>query len=116
MNADSYFEIGSTHLVCQDYALSGLYKDMCYGIVSDGCSSAENSEIGAQILCHGARYSSLKDMINATEFQIDVDRKTYNHYSIGDVVFKDFRKGSALTEGSLSSWLVKVKDKRTNIL
>lgn len=52
MNADSYFEIGSSHLVCQDYALSGNYKDMWYGIVSDGCSSAEYSEIGAQILCH----------------------------------------------------------------
>jgi hypothetical protein len=57
MNADSYFEIGSSHQVCQDYALSGSYKDMHYGIVSDGCSSAEHSEIGAQILCHVARYN-----------------------------------------------------------
>ena len=56
MNSDSYFEIGSTHLVCQDYALSGSFKDMTYGIVSDGCSSAEYSEIGAQILCHATRY------------------------------------------------------------
>lgn len=56
MNSDSYFEIGSTHLVCQDYALSGNYKDMFYGIISDGCSSAEYSEIGASILCHGAKY------------------------------------------------------------
>jgi serine/threonine protein phosphatase PrpC len=56
MNCDSYFEIGSSHLVCQDYALSGFYKDMCYGIVSDGCSSAENSEIGAQVLCHATKY------------------------------------------------------------
>jgi serine/threonine protein phosphatase PrpC len=52
MNCDSYFEIGSSHMVCQDYALSGNYKDMWYGIVSDGCSSAEFSEIGAQVLCH----------------------------------------------------------------
>ena len=57
MNSDSYFEIGSTHLVCQDYALSGSFKDMHYGIVSDGCSSAEHSEIGAQILCLVARYN-----------------------------------------------------------
>jgi hypothetical protein len=57
MNSDSYFEIGSSHLVCQDYALSGSYKDMHYGIVSDGCSSAMHSEIGAQILCHVARYN-----------------------------------------------------------
>ena len=56
MNCDSYFEIGSAHLVCQDYALCGSYKDMFYGIVSDGCSSAEYSELGAQILCHTTRY------------------------------------------------------------
>lgn len=56
MNCDSYFEIGSSHLVCQDYALTGTYRDMSYGIVSDGCSSAEYSELGAQILCHSTRY------------------------------------------------------------
>ena len=57
MNSDSYFEIGNTHQICQDYALSGNYKDMYYSVVSDGCSSAEHSEIGAQILCHVARYN-----------------------------------------------------------
>ena len=56
MNSDSYFEIGSTHLVCQDYALHGQIEDMVYAIVSDGCSEAEHSEIGAQILCHVAQY------------------------------------------------------------
>jgi len=52
---DSYFEIGGSHLVCQDYALHGTFEGMEYGIVADGCSSAEHSEIGAQILCHVAR-------------------------------------------------------------
>jgi hypothetical protein len=56
MNSDSYFEIGSTHLVCQDYALHGQFDDLTYAIVSDGCSEAPNSEIGAQILCHVAQY------------------------------------------------------------
>jgi serine/threonine protein phosphatase PrpC len=55
MNCDSYFEIGSSHMICQDYALSGNHKNMWYGIVSDGCSSAEYSEIGAQILCHATK-------------------------------------------------------------
>jgi len=53
---DSYFEIGNSHQVCQDYALHGTFEDMEYGIVADGCSTAEHSEIGAQILCHVARY------------------------------------------------------------
>lgn len=56
MNTDHYTEIGSTHIVCQDYALSGSYKNMAYAIVSDGCSSSKHSEIGAQILCHCAKY------------------------------------------------------------
>lgn len=61
MNADHYFEIGSSHRVCQDYALSGVFMpeeldDLAYAIVSDGCSGAAHSEIGAQILCHAAKY------------------------------------------------------------
>jgi hypothetical protein len=56
MNSNSYFEIGNSHQICQDYALSGNFKEMHYGIVSDGCSTAEYSEIGSQILCHVAQY------------------------------------------------------------
>ena len=56
MNSDSYFEIGSTHMVCQDYALHGQIDNMVYAIVSDGCSQAPHSEIGAQIMCHVAQY------------------------------------------------------------
>jgi len=56
MNADHYTEIGSTHLVCQDYALSGISKaGVAYAIVSDGCSSSQYSEVGAQVLCHVAK-------------------------------------------------------------
>lgn len=53
---DSYYGIGEGHLICQDYALHGSLNDMEYVIVSDGCSGAEHSEVGAQILCHAAKY------------------------------------------------------------
>lgn len=53
---DSYYEIGSSHMGCEDYSLHGTFEGMKYGIVADGCSTAEHSEIGAQILCHVARY------------------------------------------------------------
>lgn len=56
MNADHYFEIGSTHFVCQDYALSGEFDGTYYAIIADGCSSAEHTEVGAQILCYAAQY------------------------------------------------------------
>jgi hypothetical protein len=57
MSCDSFYSIGDKHQVCQDYALHGeLAPDLQYAIVADGCSSAEHSEIGAQILCHAAKY------------------------------------------------------------
>lgn len=93
MKADSYFEIGSTHQVCQDYALSGVLPGMSYGIVSDGCSTAPNSEIGAQILAYAAKncielysgimrgsyeFSSFSSMLgNAILQKADIIRKIY---------------------------------------
>jgi hypothetical protein len=52
---DSYFEIGNGHTVCQDYALSGIYGNMGYAIVADGCSGSKHSDFGARILAHVAR-------------------------------------------------------------
>jgi len=56
MSCDSYYGIGDKHQVCQDYALHGSIPGMEYAIVADGCSGAPFSEIGAQILCHAAKY------------------------------------------------------------
>ncbi len=56
MSCDSYYSIGDKHQVCQDYALHGSEGDMEYVIVADGCSSAKFSEVGAQILCHAAKF------------------------------------------------------------
>ena len=46
MNTDSAFYIGTTHEVCQDYALAGQ-KSV---VVSDGCSGSPNSDIGSRVL------------------------------------------------------------------
>ena len=50
MNTNTYYEIGSSHKVCEDYALSGIYKDMAYAIISDGCSASDDTDIGARLL------------------------------------------------------------------
>jgi len=55
MNADSYFEIGHFHKVCEDYALAGVQDDLAYAIVSDGCSSSKNVDVGARLLAHISR-------------------------------------------------------------
>ncbi|HNW88041.1 MAG TPA: protein phosphatase 2C domain-containing protein [Bacteroidales bacterium] len=49
---DAHYVIGSGHLACQDYALSGEN----YTIISDGCSSALYSDVGARILAHRAAH------------------------------------------------------------
>lgn len=54
MNIDSFFSIGSTHRVCQDYT---IHNDKQV-ILSDGCSSAQYSDTGARILAHTASYYS----------------------------------------------------------
>lgn len=47
---DSYYKKGSTHEVCEDYALTGSCGNMHYSIVSDGCSACANVDIGARLL------------------------------------------------------------------
>jgi len=55
MNADAYFEIGASHTVCEDYALAGTVDDLSYAIVSDGCSSSKDTDLGARLLAHIAK-------------------------------------------------------------
>lgn len=65
---DHYFEIGSTHKVCEDYAMSGVFKtpqisegsvnyynEWQYAIVCDGCSSGSNSDLASRLIALGAR-------------------------------------------------------------
>ena len=57
MNTDAYFEIGSTHPICEDYAIAGINKEsgLAYAVVSDGCSGSNTRgpvDLGARILSH----------------------------------------------------------------
>ena len=48
---DSHFVKGSSHLVCQDYSSSGFtFNGIPYIIISDGCSTAKDSDVGARLL------------------------------------------------------------------
>ncbi len=46
MNTDSAFVIGKTHSVCQDYVVA----TPCGVILSDGCSSSPDTDIGSRLL------------------------------------------------------------------
>jgi len=77
MHTDSYYAIGTYHSVCQDYALSGsINKNISYAIISDGCSSSLDVDVGARILAHSAKdffmfqykgFDCIKDDISRTE-------------------------------------------------
>jgi hypothetical protein len=65
MNADSAFQMGSSHAVCQDYALAGAFHQPApreepgagpgpYVILSDGCSSSPDTDVGARLLVKAA--------------------------------------------------------------
>lgn len=55
MHADHYYEIGSSHTACEDYAMSGTQDGLSYAILADGCSSSKDSDVGARVLCHIAK-------------------------------------------------------------
>ncbi len=70
MNADSAFIIGATHAVCQDYAVAGngwptrpaMHSTLPaapYVILSDGCSSSPDTDIGARLLVKAAEQTLL---------------------------------------------------------
>lgn len=55
--ADHFYEKGHSHLVCQDYALSQTEKDYAFFVVSDGCGSAPNTEVGSMLLAQAFKAS-----------------------------------------------------------
>lgn len=58
MNQDSFFYIGKTHNICQDYAI----HDKDYAIVSDGCSGSPHTDFGSRFLALGARHAVSLDL------------------------------------------------------
>jgi hypothetical protein len=52
MNTDCAISIGSTHSLCQDYVIA--QNDGQYVILSDGCSSSPDTDIGARLLVKAA--------------------------------------------------------------
>lgn len=60
MEINAYYQIGKDHKVCEDYALCGT-EPFPYAILSDGCSSVNDSDIGSRILVSMAK-KTFKDL------------------------------------------------------
>ena len=52
MHADGVYMIGATHSVCQDY----LVANNSYVILSDGCSTSPDTDIGSRLLVKAAEH------------------------------------------------------------
>ena len=68
MNADSFFTIGNGHIICQDYALHGIYDNIPYIIVADGCSASSMVDIGARVLVLAAQ-EALINIFTGNDFE-----------------------------------------------
>lgn len=55
MTVDAYLKQGFTHEVCQDYILHDKHNDISAIILSDGCSSEMNTDIGSRLLAWNFR-------------------------------------------------------------
>ncbi len=59
---DTFFQQGTTHTVCQDYAAAGTCDGYPYIVIADGCSGSADSDTGARILARcAAAFVSLLD-------------------------------------------------------
>lgn len=57
MGADYFVRMGSTHAICQDYAIAGELGERPYALVSDGCSGVSLPEQpGSPYTDFGARF------------------------------------------------------------
>lgn len=54
MDINTFTVIGNDHKICEDYSISGLLP-FPFFIISDGCSSAPNTDIGSRVLVSMAK-------------------------------------------------------------
>lgn len=61
MNADSTFQIGKDHTVCEDYAIAcaNNQAEFACAIVCDGCSASPEVDFGARVLAKSAEWTIL---------------------------------------------------------
>ena len=68
---DHFLRIGTSHKVCEDYIISNE-TPLPFVILSDGCSSSKNTDMGARILTHLTK-QYLKNEINNLPVLINYD-------------------------------------------
>lgn len=74
LSTDHYFQIGHSHYTagkpCQDHALSRSSGLIACAIVSDGCSTGGNTDVGSRILTFGT-LQAIRDHAKASNGSLD---------------------------------------------
>lgn len=104
MNLDSYYEIGSTHAFCQDYAFHKSWENPCgkyhFAAISDGCSSAKNSEDWARYLPRKAQLDIQEICDCDIDFSKIEEQLIYSHIEKyeweKDIRYEDYSKYATL--------------------
>lgn len=52
--------------------------------------------------------NGIKDNLNATLFDLEVSKNTWANYKANESLLESFRTGSAISEGTASSWTIKI--------
>ena len=76
INSDSIFLSAKQKFVCEDYALCG-HDPVPFMILSDGCSSSENTDVGSRLLTH-----CVKKTLNTFVANSSLDIETLGNVSI----------------------------------
>ena len=116
MNADSHYVIGASHTVCEDYARARTRIDpyaaelptieYTYALVSDGCSSSPDTDVGARLLTFAAEDLIARQL--STEDHLDGQFLALNAWA-------HLRGLSALEENVLDATLLAIVVKRDKI-
>jgi len=61
--ADTFYTIGSSHRVCQDYASHIVNEDEIAARLSDGCSTAPETDWGARVLVRTAEINQDRNLL-----------------------------------------------------
>jgi len=73
--ADHFYEKGHSHSVCQDYALSQNDENYAFFVISDGCGSATNSEIGSMVMAHSLKAAVELTWYSDSPFPMDIAKR-----------------------------------------
>lgn len=101
-SVDHFLRIGTSHKVCEDYIISSE-KPFPFVILSDGCSSSVDTDMGARILTHLTK----QYLINETKF-LDVMLIDYNYIMANWIIHNsdNLRKSMGLNQSCLDATLL----------